>query len=124
MPCSRKTPLLVGLCHNRGSAYVPTLPKLLTWQVDRKWQVKEPGQCRAVLSAPLVRAIVALAPLWNWSTFATAVSLGFSGMLHPSEFASLLRSDLVFPEDTLEPRGCLYIHICNPKTARLQDDSV
>ena len=36
------------------------------WQVDRKWQLEEPGQCRAVLSAPLVRAIIAVALLWQW----------------------------------------------------------
>eukprot|EP00435_Cladocopium_sp_Y103_P074095 s580_g46.t1 len=89
------------------------------WQVDRKWQVEEPGQCRAVLSAPLVRAIVALSLLWGWHSFATIVSIGFTGMLHPSEFVGLVRSDLIFPEDTLEPqREALYVHIQNPKTAR------
>ena len=103
------------------------------WQVDKKWQVEEPGQCRAVLSAPLVRAIVAVSLLWGWNTFAAVVSLGFSGMLHPSEFVHLIRSDLIFPEDTLDAgRLALYVHIQNPKTARfarrqhvkIADDSV
>ena len=74
------------------------------WQIDRKWQLEEPGQCRAVLSAPLVRAIIAVALLWEWRSFASIVALGFAGMLHPNEFVHLVRSDLVFPQDTLELR--------------------
>ena len=88
------------------------------WQVDRKWQIEEPGQCRAVLSAPLIRAIISLSLLWGWRSFAALVALGFSGMLHPNEFVNLMRSDLIFPEDTLEQRAAMYIYIKNPKTAR------
>lgn len=62
------------------------------WQVDRKWQVEEPGQCRAVLSAPMVWAIIGLALLWGWKCFAALVALGFPGMLHPNEYLHLLRS--------------------------------
>ena len=88
------------------------------WQVDRKWQIEEPGQCRAVLSAPLIRAIISLSLLWGWRSFAALVALGFSGMLHPNEFVNLMRSDLIFPKDTLEQRAAMYIYIKNPKTAR------
>eukprot|EP00438_Fugacium_kawagutii_P009839 Skav202172 [mRNA] locus=scaffold482:47687:48724:+ [translate_table: standard] len=88
------------------------------WQVDKKWQLQEPGQCRAVLSAPLVRAILCLALLWQWDTFAGVVALGFSGMLHPNEFVHLTRQDLVFPEDALTLQPVMYVHIKNPKTAR------
>lgn len=47
------------------------------WQVDFKWQIEEPGQCRAVLSAPVFRAILGLALLWKWDCFAGAIVLGF-----------------------------------------------
>ena len=50
--------------------------------------------------------------------FAGVVAIGFAGMLHPNEFVNLVRADLVFPQDTLETRESLYIHIRNPKTAR------
>ena len=88
------------------------------WQVDRKWQLEEPGQCRAVLSAPVLRAILAVALLWGWWTFAGVVALGFGGMLHPNEFLCLCRRDLVFPQDTWMEQHTLYVHIKNPKTAR------
>ena len=35
------------------------------WQIDRKWQQHEPGDCRPVLSAPILRAVTALALLWD-----------------------------------------------------------
>ena len=88
------------------------------WQVDKQWQLEEPGQCRAVLSAPVVRSIVALAFLWNWHCFGGLVVLGCAGMLHPNEFILLQRSDLIFPSDALETKPILYVHIKNPKTAR------
>ena len=39
-------------------------------------------------------------------------------MLHPAEFISLLRSDLLLPGDTLNETAAFYVHIRNPKTAR------
>lgn len=88
------------------------------WQVDRKWQLEEPSSCRAVLSAPVFRAIIGLSLLWGWHSFAGLVALGFGGMLHPNEFICLRRRDIVFPEDTLLEQKALYIFIRNPKTAR------
>lgn len=87
------------------------------WQVDHKWQLEEPGQCRAVLSAPVLRAILCLSLLWGWRRFAGIVALGFGGMLHPHEFIQLSRRDLVFPEDALlGSQQFLFIHIKNPKS--------
>ena len=39
-------------------------------------------------------------------------------MVHPAEFISLLRSDLLLPGDTLNETAAFYVHIRNPKTAR------
>ena len=88
------------------------------WQVDLKWQFAEPGQCRAVLSAPILRAVLTVALLWNWYAFAGIVALGFGGMLHPAEFLALTRKDLVFPEDALFQQKSMYVFVKNPKTAR------
>ena len=88
------------------------------WAVDRKWQQAEPGQCRAVLSAPILRAILCLALLWGWWSFAGITALGFGGMLHPNEFLRLTRRDLIFPSDSLLDTHGLYIFVKNPKTAR------
>ena len=88
------------------------------WQVDKLWQLEEPGQCRAVLSAPVVRSIICLAFLWKWHRFGGLVALGCSGMLHPNEFIVLQRRDLIFPSDALEDTRVLYVHIKNPKTSR------
>ena len=99
----------------------PEFRRLLSgaWQVDHKWQIEEPGQCRAVLSAPVFRAILCLALLWRWDKFAGAVALGFGGMLHPNEFLALRRRDLVFPQDALMTDSTsLYVFVRNPKTAR------
>lgn len=99
----------------------PEFRRLLSgaWQVDFKWQIEEPGQCRAVLSAPVLRAILCLGLLWKWDFFVGAVALGFGGMLHPNEFLALRRRDLVFPQDSMTwDSHSLYIFIRNPKTAR------
>eukprot|EP00438_Fugacium_kawagutii_P003919 Skav224640 [mRNA] locus=scaffold1918:42447:43379:+ [translate_table: standard] len=90
----------------------------LAWQIDRKWQIHEPGQCRAVLPGIAIRAVVAVASLWGWHFWAGLVLLGFAAMLHPSEMVALTRKDLVFPKDVAYDMACLYIHLQNPKTAR------
>ena len=88
------------------------------WQVDAKWQLEEPGQCRAVLPAPLFRAALVVSLLWGWHCFAGMLVLGFGGMLHPNEYLNLSRRDLVFPEDAMLQQEVLFIYIKNPKTAR------
>ena len=88
------------------------------WQVDAKWQLEEPGQCRAVLPAPLFRAALAVALLWGWHCFAGMLILGFGAMLRPNEYLNLTRRDLVFPEDAMLRQQVLFIHVSNPKTAR------
>ena len=100
--------------------FFPDFKKQLAgaWQIDLKWQMEEPGQCRAVLSAPVLRAMIAVSLLWGWFSFAGSIALGFGGMLHPNELLALTRRDLVFPEDALLQQPCLYIFIRNPKTAR------
>lgn len=90
----------------------------VAWQVDRKWQAHEPGQCRAVLPASAVRAAVCLGFLWGWGAWAGVVLLAFCAMLHPSEMVALLRSDLIFPRDLDHEMQCLFLHIQNPKTSR------
>ncbi|CAK9004707.1 Uncharacterized protein SCF082_LOCUS8303 [Durusdinium trenchii] len=90
----------------------------VAWQIDKKWQAYEPGQCRAVLPASAVRAAVCLACLWQWLPWAGVVLLAFSAMLHPSELVALVRKDLVFPRDLDFEMSCLFLHIQNPKTAR------
>lgn len=88
------------------------------WKIDKQWQIEEPGQCRAVLSAAMVRGIMARAFLWDWHCFGGIVAIGCAGMLHPNEFICLERRDLIFPSDSLSDTQLLYVHIKNPKTAR------
>ena len=88
------------------------------WQVDRKWQIVEPGACRPVLPVAAVRAAISVALLWSWHRWAALVTIGFLAMLHPGELLALCRKDLVFPEDTLGHTTALFVHLANPKTAR------
>lgn len=90
----------------------------LAWQIDKKWQIHEPGQCRAVLPGIAIRAAVLVATFWDWHFWVGLVLLGFAAMLHPSEMVSLTRKDLVFPRDVCFDMTCLYVHLRNPKTAR------
>lgn len=90
----------------------------IAWQVDRKWQAHEPGQCRAVLPPLAIRAALTVAAIWNWLPWVGLVLLGFSAMLHPGEMLSLTRADLVFPRDVEGDMTCLFVHVRNPKTAR------
>lgn len=90
----------------------------IAWQIDRKWQLHEPGSCRAVLPAVVVRAMACVGALWNWLSWTAVFLLGFAGMLHPSEMLSLVRKDLVFPSDLNHESGALYLRVRDPKTAR------
>ena len=88
------------------------------WQVDKKWQIHEPGQCRAVLPPVIVKAAVCLAALWKWPCWVAGVLLAFSAMLHPSELLALVRRDLVFPSDVNFDSDSLFVRIRDPKTSR------
>lgn len=88
------------------------------WQIDKKWQVAEPGECRPVLSLPIFRAALCVAMLWNWNRWAAVTMIAFAGMLHPSEFIFLERCDLMLPRDTFFSTEVLYVHLKNPKTFR------
>ncbi|CAE7256128.1 unnamed protein product [Symbiodinium sp. CCMP2592] len=88
------------------------------WQIDKKWQRAEPGECRPVLPVAAVRAALSVALLWDWHRWAALVIIGFLAMLHPGELVLLTRRDLVFPEDTLGHTSSLFVHLRNPKTSR------
>jgi hypothetical protein len=88
------------------------------WQIDRKWQAAEPGECRPVISLPILQAATTLALLWGWERWLAVTLVGFLCMLHPSEFIALRRRDLVLPADAMSSDRIAYIHIRNPKTAR------
>ena len=88
------------------------------WQIDRKWQMAELGECRPVISAPIMTAALAIASLWGWFCWAAVSMIGFLGMLHPAEFLNLTRQDLVLPRDALVDQDIVYIHLRHPKTAR------
>ena len=88
------------------------------WHVDRKWQVHEPGSCRAVLPPSVIRAAACIAAIWGWLNWAAMVLLGFSAMLHPSELLALCRKDLIFPSDVSFDCLSLFVRVRDPKTAR------
>ena len=88
------------------------------WQIDKKWQLAEPGECRPVISQPILQAAVSIALLWGWQDWAAITIIGFLCMLHPSEFVFLTRGDLVFPSDALSSDRVAYVHLRHPKTAR------
>ncbi|CAE7035684.1 unnamed protein product [Symbiodinium sp. CCMP2592] len=78
------------------------------WQIDRKWQLAEPGECRPLISQPILQAGIALALCWGWYDWAALTCVGFLCMLHPAEMIPLIRQDLVFPEDALSPDPVAY----------------
>ena len=90
----------------------------VAWQIDKKWQLHEPGSCRAVLPAVVIKAMVSLSTLWRWFNWTGIVLLGFAAMLHPSEMMALTRRDLVFPSDLHYDNSALYVRVKDPKTAR------
>lgn len=36
------------------------------WQIDKKWQLAEPGACRAVMPLSVFRASLCIGLLWGW----------------------------------------------------------
>lgn len=90
----------------------------VAWQINKKWQIHEPGECRAVLPSLVIRAACCLACIWNWKAWLGVVLLGFSAMLHPAEMMALVRRDLIFPRDVHFDSPSLFIRVRDPKTAR------
>ena len=90
----------------------------VAWQINKKWQIHEPGECRAVLPSLVIRAACCLACIWDWRAWLGVVLLGFSAMLHPAEMMALVRRDLIFPRDVHYDSPSLFIRVRDPKTAR------
>jgi hypothetical protein len=88
------------------------------WQIDKKWQLQEPGACRAVLPVAAVRASLSVAAFWGWFDWVGLVMIGFLAMLHPAEMMNLTRRDLVFPADSFGRVNALFVHLRHPKTSR------
>ena len=88
------------------------------WQINKKWQHAEPGQCRPVIHVPIVEAMCGVALAWGWPRFTALLLIGFLCMLHPSEYLCLTRGDIIFPSDAMSDRDVAYTHVRNPKTAR------
>ena len=88
------------------------------WQVAKKWQRAELGECRPVLPVACVRAAVGLGLLWEWYCWTAALIVSFLAVLHPGELIALTRKDLVFSEDILGHASSLFVHLTNPKTSR------
>ena len=68
--------------------------------------------------ASVLKAAVALSLLWGWPRFGAALLLGCHGLLRPNEFLSLLRSDLILPQDVLSDEKICYVRILHSKTSR------
>ena len=112
----------------------PAFRQLMTpaWQIDKKWQHAEPGECRPVISEPIILALTSLGLMWRWPRFVGIVLIGFLCMLHPSEYLLLTRGDLLLPDDVFSKDRIAYVAVRNPKTARfarrqhcrLEDESV
>ena len=90
----------------------------LAWQIDKKWQIHEPGTCRSVLLPLVIRAAVCLGCMWSWHCWVAITLIGFAAMLHPSEMMALERRDLIFPADVCRDTESLFVRIRDPKTAR------
>ena len=100
--------------------FIPAVRPLLSmaWHVNKKWQISEPGQSRAVLPTIVLQALCVLAAAWKWFSFLGVTLLGFGAMLHPSEMIGLIRKDLIFPRDVSYTSGSLFVKVREPKTAR------
>ena len=88
------------------------------WQIDKKWQQAEPGECRPVISKPVLLAAVSVAILWlwNWRDWAAITHIGFLCMLRPFEFIALTRADLILSSDALSSDRVAYVYIRNSQS--------
>ena len=96
--------------------YKPALA--VAWQIDRKWQIYEPGESRAVLPGIAIKAALTVAAFWDWWSWVGIVLVGFSALLHPAEMMALSRRELLFPSDLCHDAPCIFVKLNNPKTAR------
>ena len=55
--------------------------------------------------------MVALGILWGWFDWTALVLLGHQAMLHPAEFLTAYRKDLVLPRDTMYTVHDVFLHI-------------
>ena len=90
---------------------------IAAWSTLSRWE-GEPTVRSMIMPASIFQAAVSLSILWGWPKFAAALLLGFHGLLRPSEFLPLLRSDLVLPRDVLSAESICYVRILHSKTSR------
>lgn len=100
--------------------FIPACRPFLSvaWQIDKKWQIHEPGECRSVLPVVVVRAAACVGCLWGWMNWTALFLLGFAAMLHPAEMIALVRRDLILPADVFHDSSSLFVKVRDPKTAR------
>jgi hypothetical protein len=88
-----------------------------SWDVARAWRRLAPLHSHRPMPVQILLAMQSVALLWGWLDFAGAVGIAFFGLLRPGELLSLTRSALVLPEQSLNPRGRLFIKIMSSKTS-------
>ena len=89
------------------------------WQLTTRWQEVEPVSHRVPIPEALIKAVIALAWLWNWRSFAGVTALCVYGIGRIGEVLKCLRSHLLLPMDLLdESSTALYLQLEKPKTAR------
>ena len=86
------------------------------WTIVSKWEIAEPTQHRTPIPEPLVIAVCALAILWKWPKFASAVLLCYYGIMRIGEVLRARRRDLLTPCDLLSDDQVLYLKINQPKS--------
>ena len=51
------------------------------WQIDKKWQLMEPVECRPVISKLILQAAVSSGLLWGWDDWVAVTLIGFIQVL-------------------------------------------
>ena len=73
------------------------------WDIVARWEHQQPVSHRPPVPESMVRAMCAVAWNYGWYTWVAATLISFYGAGRPGEVLRCLRSDLVLPEDLLEP---------------------
>ena len=70
------------------------------WRLLTTWEGLLPGKVHPPMPAPLLKALVATALVWDWMRFAMILLIGFYALLRPCELIALKVQDCLLSTDT------------------------
>ena len=87
-----------------------------SWDLAFSWMALEPSTHHVAMPAVILLAMLATSLCWGWLPEAGLFGLAWGGLLRIGEATSMVRANLVLPQDVLWSQQHILARIAEPKT--------